>query len=49
MPKFCVFIGQESIFRRYSIQNVEYGTQTQVYNVNYKKVNHFSQFISVKV
>ena len=30
-PKFCVFIGQKSIFRRYCIQNVKDGVKTQVY------------------
>ena len=48
-PHFRVFIGQESIFRRYCIQNVEDGIQTQVYNINDKSINHFSQFISEKV
>ena len=45
-PIFCAFIGQKSKFRHYCIQNV---TQIQVYNINNESVNHFSQFISVKV
>ena len=48
-PKFIVFIGQKSIFRRYCIQNVKDGIQIQAYNINFESVNHFSQFISVKV
>ena len=47
--KFCVFIGQKSICRRYSIENVKDGIQLQVYNINNRSVNHFSQFTSVKV
>ena len=37
------------MFRRYFIQNVKDGIQIQVYNINNASVNHFSQFISVKV
>ena len=48
-PRFSVFIGQKSIFRRYCIQNVKDGIQIQVHNINNESVNHFSQFISVKV
>ena len=48
-PKFCVFIGQSSIFRRCCIQNFKDGIQIQVDNINNESVNHFSQFISVKV
>ena len=48
-PKFSVFIGQKSIFRHYCIQNIKDGIQIQVYNINNVSVNHFSQFISVKV
>ena len=48
-PEFSVFIGQRSIFRRYCIQNVYDGIQIRVYNINNEKINHFSQFISVKV
>ena len=48
-PKFSVFIGQKSIFRRYCIQNVKDGIQIQIFNINNESVNHFSQFISVKV
>ena len=33
----------------YCIQNVKDGIQIQVYNFNNEIVNHFSQFISVKV
>ena len=42
-------MGQKSIFRQYCIQNVKDGIQIQVYNINNESVNHFSQFISVKV
>ena len=48
-PKVNVFIGHESLFRRYYIQNVKDGIQIQVYNINNENVNHSSQFISVKV
>ena len=48
-PKFSVFIRQKSMLRRYYIQNVKDGIHIQVYNVNNESVNHFSQFISVKV
>ena len=48
-PKFSVFIGQKSILRCYYIRNVKDGIQIQVYSINNKSVNHFSQFISVKV
>ena len=48
-PKFSVFIGQKSIFHRYCIQNAKDGIQTHVYNINNESVNHFSQFISVRV
>ena len=44
-----LFIGQKLIFHRYCIQNVKHGIQIQVYNINNESVNHFSQFISVKV
>ena len=37
------------MFRRYCIQNVKDGIQIQECNVNNESVNHFSQFISVKV
>jgi len=37
------------IFRHYCIQNVKDGILIQVYNNNKESVNHFSQFISVKV
>ena len=43
------FICQKSIFRRYCIQNVKDGIQIQVYNFNNESVDHFKQFISVKV
>ena len=43
------FIGQNSIFRRYCIQNVENGIQIQVYNINDESVNYFSEFILLKV
>ena len=48
-PKLCVFIRRKSIFRHYCIQNVKDGIRIQVYNINNESVNHFSQFISVKV
>ena len=48
-PKFSVFFGQKSIFRRYCIQNIKDGIQIQVYNINNDGINHFSQFISVKI
>ena len=48
-PKFSVFIGQESIFRHYCIQNAKDGIQIQVYNINNSIANHFGQFISEKV
>ena len=48
ISKTKCFIGQESVFRRYCIQNVKDGIQIQVYNINNKFVNHFSQFISIK-
>ena len=44
-----MFIRQKSIFRRYCIRNVKDGIQIQVYNINNESVNHFSQFISVRV
>ena len=47
--KVSVFIGQNSIFRRYCIQNVKDGIQIQVYNIHNESVNHSSQFLSVKV
>ena len=46
-PKFIVFLGQKSIFRRYCIQNAKDGIQIQVYNTNNEGVSHFSQFPSV--
>ena len=47
-PK-SLFIGQKLVFCRYCTQTVKDGTQIQVYNINNESVNHFSQFISVKV
>ena len=41
-PKYSIFIGQTSIFRRFWIQ-------IQMYNINNESVNHFSQFILAKV
>jgi len=49
IPKFSVFIGQTSIFCRYSIQNVKDGSQIRVYTTNKESEAHFSQFISGKV
>jgi len=43
------FIGQTLIFCHYYIQNVKDEIQIQVSNISNKSVNHFSQFISVKV
>ena len=37
------------MFRRYCIQNVKNGIQIQVCNINNESVNHFSQFILIKV
>ena len=48
-PNLSVFIGQKSMFRCYCIQNVKDGIQIQVYNISNEIVNHFSQFILVKV
>ena len=48
-PKLSVFIGQKLIIRHYCIQNVTDRIQIQVYNIDNETVNHFSQFISVKV
>ena len=48
-PKLRVFIGQKLVFRRNCIQNARDGIQIQVYNINNESVNHFRQFISVKV
>ena len=46
----CTFsIDQKLIFRRYCIQNFQDGIQIQVYNIDNKSINHFIQFISVKV
>ena len=47
--KFCVFVGEKSIFCCYCIQNVKDGIQIQVYKINNESVNHFCSFISVKV
>ena len=44
-----VFIGKNSVFRRYCIQSAKDGIQIHVYNVINDSVNHSSQFISVKV
>ena len=48
-PKFSVFIGQKSIFRRYGVRSVNDRIQIQVYNSSNENVNHISQFISAKV
>ena len=48
-PKASVFNGQKSPFRRYCIQNAKDGIQSQVNDINNESVNHFSQFILVKV
>ena len=37
------------MFYCYCIQNVKNGIQIQVYNISNESVNHFSQFILVKV
>ena len=47
--KYSVLIGKKLILCCYCIQNVKDGIQIQVYNINNKSVNHFSQFISEKV
>jgi len=49
IPKFSVFIGQKSIFRRYYIQNVKERIQIRIYKIDNESITHFSQFISVKV
>jgi len=46
---FSASIGQESTYRRYSIQNAKDGIQIQAYNINNGSLSHLSQFISVKV
>ena len=43
-PKFSVFLGQKSMFRRYCIQNFKDGIQIQVYNSSNDIANHFGQF-----
>ena len=48
-PKFSIFIGQNSIFRRYCMRTARDEIQIQEYNINIESINHFSQFISVKV
>ena len=48
-PTFSVFIGQQSVFCRYCMQNVKDGIQIQVYNINNESLNHSSLCISVKV
>jgi len=48
-PKFSIFLGSESIFRRYCIQNDKDGIQVQVYNIFNECLTHFNQFISDKV
>ena len=48
-PKLGVFVGQESIFGHYCIQNVEDGIQNRVYKIDKESVTHFSQFVSVTV
>ena len=40
-PKFSVFIGQKSIFRRYCIENVKDGIQIQVCNISNESVSQF--------
>ena len=47
--QFSVFIGQNSIFCRYCIQNVKDGIQIQVFKVNNEIANHFGLFILVQV
>ena len=49
LRKFCVFIDQKSIFHLYCFYNVKNGIQLPAYNINKECVNHFSQFISIKV
>ena len=48
-PIFSAFIGQKSVFRRYCIQTIKDRIQIQVYKIYNESVNHYSQFISVKV
>ena len=49
IPKFSVFIGQKSILRHYSIQNVKNGIQIHVYNINNECLIHSSQLTLEKV
>ena len=49
MSKINCFYRPKSVFRRYCVQNGKDGIQIQVYNINNESVNHFNQFISVKV
>ena len=45
----CFYRPKKSVFRLCCIQNVKDGIQIQVYNIKNESVNHYSQFISVKV
>ena len=45
----CFYWPKGSIFRHYCIENVQDRIQIRVYDTNNECVNHFSQFISVKV
>ena len=48
-PKLSIFAGQKSILLHYYIQNVKDRIQIRLLKRNKESVNHFSQFISVKV
>ena len=41
-PKFCLLIGQKSVFRRYCIKNAKDEIQIHVYKINDESVNHYS-------
>ena len=47
LTKLIVFVGKNSIFRNYYIQNVKDGIHIRVYKINKESVTHSSQFILV--
>ena len=48
-PNLSIFVGQKSILRHYSIQNVKDGIQIRLYKLCKESVTHFSQFFSLKI
>ena len=48
-PKISVFIWPNLMLRHYFIQNVIDGIQIRINIINNESVNHFSQFILIKV